>query len=46
MIDYGLFFEKSEVNAVTKGKITSVENLANGSITADRIGNIIIDTET
>lgn len=42
----GLSFKQSEVNVVIKGKITSGKNLANGSITADRIGNILIDTET
>lgn len=46
MVDCDLSFEKSEVNAVIKGGITSVKNPASGSITADRIGNIIIDTET
>ena len=45
MIDCDLSFEKSDVTATVKGGITSVKNPYGGSITADGIGEIIIDDE-
>ena len=46
MIDCDLSFEKSEVTASIKGNITSIKNPLKGKITADFIGNIILDTNT
>ncbi len=43
MIDCDLSFEKSEVNAVIKGHITSVKNPAGGCISAGSIGEVITD---
>lgn len=43
MIDCDLSFEKSEVNATVSGEIMSVKNPQSGKITADSIGDIIID---
>lgn len=41
--DCDLSFEDSELNAVVKGRITSVKNPKTGSIKADEIDKIIID---
>ena len=38
-----LAFERSSVQADVKGKIDSVKNLLSGSVTADEIGDIIIE---
>ncbi len=38
-----LSFENSEVTATVKGEILSVKNPIHGSITADRIGEVILD---
>ena len=43
MIDCDLSFEKSDVTAVVLGEIMSVKNPLSGKITADRIGDVIID---
>ena len=43
MVDCDLSFENTTVQATVKGEITSVKNPAGGSITADRIGEIILD---
>lgn len=43
MIDCDLSFENSDVNASIKGNITSVKNPLSGKITADSIGEIIVD---
>lgn len=43
MIDCDLAFEKSDVNAAVLGGITSVKNPLSGKISADSIGEIIID---
>lgn len=45
MIDCDLSFEKSEVTASVKGGITSVKNPLCGTITADSVGEVIIDDE-
>lgn len=44
MIDCDLSFENSNVTASISGGITSVKNPLSGSITADNIGNLILDT--
>lgn len=41
--DADLAFEYSSVNATIEGKITSVKNPKSGSISADQIGEIILD---
>lgn len=46
MIDCDLSFEKSEVNATITGEIISVKNPISGTIIADKIGEIILDTKT
>ena len=46
MIDCDLSFEKSEVKATVTGEIESVKNPISGSIVADGIGEIILDTPT
>ena len=46
MIDCDLSFEKSEVVCSVTGAIESVKNPISGSITADSIGQIILDTPT
>ena len=38
-----LSFEYSSVNATIKGRIDSIKNPISGSITADEIGEVIID---
>ena len=38
-----LAFERSSVQADVKGKIDSVKNLLSGSVTADEIGDIIME---
>lgn len=43
MVDCDLSFENTTVQATVKGTITSVKNPAGGSITADSIGEIILD---
>lgn len=43
MIDCDLAFENTTVHAAVNGAITSVKNPAGGSITADSIGEIILD---
>ena len=43
MQDCDLSFEKSDVKAYIKGKIDSVKNPLSGYITADEIGEIIVD---
>ena len=43
MIDCDLAFENTTVQATVRGEILSVKNPAGGSITADRIGEIILD---
>lgn len=43
MIDCDLSFEKSDVAAVVLGNITSVKNPQSGKITADSIGDVIMD---
>ena len=43
MIDCDLSFENTTVQATVKGEITSVKNPAGGKITADSIGEIILD---
>ncbi len=43
MVDCDLSFENTTVQATVKGEITSVKNPAGGSITADSIGEIILD---
>ncbi len=43
MVDCDLSFEKSEVNATVSGEIMSVKNPLSGRITADRIGEIIME---
>ncbi len=43
MIDCDLAFEKSDVRAVIKGSIKSVKNPGRGYISADSIGEIILD---
>ena len=44
MIDCDLSFEKSSVEAHIVGSIDSVKNPESGSITADKIGEIIQDS--
>lgn len=46
MIDCDLSFEKSEVTADINGHIISVKNPLKGSIKADSIGEIILDSKT
>ena len=46
MEDTDLSFEKSEVEATVSGHIVSVKNPESGFITADSIGEIILDAET
>ena len=41
--DADLAFEYSSVNATIEGKITSIKNPKSGSISADQIGEIILD---
>ena len=43
MVDCDLAFENSEVVATVKGRIDSVKNPVHGSITADAIGEVILD---
>ena len=43
MIDCDLAFEKSDVNAVILSSIDSVKNPRSGSITAQSIGEVIMD---
>ena len=43
MVDCDLSFENTTVQATVNGEITSVKNPAGGSITADSIGEIILD---
>lgn len=43
MVDCDLSFENSEVTADIKGEILSVKNPAGGHITADHIGEVILD---
>lgn len=43
MLDTDLSFENSEVTATVRGNILSVKNPVHGSITADSIGEIILD---
>lgn len=43
MLDCDLAFEKSEVRATIRGSVDSIKNPADGRITADRIGEIILD---
>ena len=43
MVDCDLSFERSEVKATVTGAIESVKNPISGSITADSIGEIILD---
>lgn len=43
MVDCDLAFENTTVQATVRGEILSVKNPAGGSITADRIGEIILD---
>ncbi|MBQ3966378.1 MAG: DUF3737 family protein, partial [Treponema sp.] len=38
-----LAFERSSVQALVKGKIDSVKNILSGSVTADEIGDIIME---
>jgi hypothetical protein len=40
-----LSFERSEVNATVRGHIDSVKNPISGSITADSIGEIILEED-
>jgi hypothetical protein len=41
--DCDLCFENSTLNAVINGNIVSIKNPAGGSITADSIGEVIMD---
>lgn len=43
MVDADLAFERSEVNASIRGHIVSVKNPLDGQISADSIGQIILD---
>lgn len=43
MADCDLSFEKSEVNATVSGEIISIKNPASGKITADSIGEVIME---